>query len=74
MRLAVTGGVAWAVCAFLEFASALAGCAACTPCQVQVLTLRQEKAELLGFSNFAELSMASKVSWASTLNQRFCID
>jgi hypothetical protein len=29
---------------------------------VQVLALRQEKAELLGFPNFAELSMASKVS------------
>lgn len=28
---------------------------------VQVLALRQEKAELLGFNNFAEVSMASKV-------------
>jgi Zn-dependent oligopeptidase len=27
----------------------------------QVLALRQEKAELLGFSSFAEVSMASKV-------------
>ena len=29
---------------------------------VQVLSLRKEKAQLLGFANFAELSMASKVS------------
>lgn len=28
---------------------------------LQVLALRQEKAELLGFNNFAEVSMASKV-------------
>ena len=28
---------------------------------VQVLSLRKEKAQLLGFANFAELSMASKV-------------
>ena len=27
----------------------------------QVLSLRKEKAKLLGFENFAELSMASKV-------------
>jgi Zn-dependent oligopeptidase len=28
----------------------------------QILTLKQEKARLLGFKNYAELSMASKVS------------
>lgn len=31
------------------------------PAAPQVLALRQEKAELLGFKNFAEVSMASKV-------------
>lgn len=32
-----------------------------TPIIEQVLKLRQEKAQLLGFQNFADLSMASKV-------------
>lgn len=35
----------------------------------QVLSLRQEKSKLLGFNNFAELSMSKKVSgrWRETL-------
>jgi Zn-dependent oligopeptidase len=33
-----------------------------TPVIEQVLSLRQEKARLLGFSSFAELSMASKMA------------
>ena len=32
-----------------------------TPLIERILTLRQDKAELLGFPNFAELSMARKV-------------
>jgi oligopeptidase A len=32
-----------------------------TPIIDKVLALRQEKAQLLGFKNYAELSMASKV-------------
>jgi oligopeptidase A len=32
-----------------------------TPLIERVLTLRQEKAALLGYANFAEVSMASKV-------------
>jgi hypothetical protein len=34
---------------------------------LQVLKLRNEKAALLGFENFAELSMASKVRHQATL-------
>lgn len=32
----------------------------------QVLSLRREKAELLGFDNYAEVSMASKVGWGAS--------
>lgn len=40
-----------------------------TPIIEQVLSLRQEKARLLGFDNYAQLSMASKVgvSWRCVL-------
>lgn len=38
----------------------------CTPTPLQVLALRQEKAELLGFKNFADVSMASKVRPSKT--------
>jgi hypothetical protein len=33
----------------------------CVPVPAQVLGLRQEKAKILGFDNFSQLSMASKV-------------
>ena len=34
-----------------------------SPIIEKVLTLKQEKAKLLGYDNFAEVSMASKVSY-----------
>ena len=36
----------------------------------QVLSLRREKAELLGFKNFAEVSMASKASDRTGITQQ----
>ena len=38
-----------------------------TDLSLQILTLRQEKAKLLGFNNFAELSMSKKVGGAGEL-------
>ncbi len=35
-----------------------------SPIIEKVLSLKQEKAHLLGYDNFAEVSMASKVSFA----------
>lgn len=44
----------------MHFACAV-HCAAAAALQ-QILQLRQEKAELLGFKNYAQLSMASKMA------------
>ena len=45
-----------------------------TPIIERTLALRREQAALLGFANFAELSMASKVcsTWGHVLQEWLC--
>ena len=48
-----------------ENSSVMAGDVDNSPIIEKILALRQEKAALLGFENFAQLSMASKVGCAA---------